>query len=386
MRVAGEFDVGIVGAGVHGASAAYHLASRGVRAVLFEKGMPAGGPTGRSSAVCRAYYTNEFLARAAHESIEMLATFAELTGGDAGYRRTGALFLHPPGDVEQVERNVPRLNQIGIVCEALRPEDVAARFPAFSLDGVAVAVWERDAGYTDPAGTTLGLFNRAVEQGVEPRMRTAVAAIEPEDAGGATLLAGDGSRTRCRRVLLAAGPWTRPLAAQVGIDLPLTVERHVVATFGWGGARPAPLHADVPNGYYLKPEGALLFLVGPLRPEQNVDPDRFNERITDEEIRSLSAAITRRVPELERAESHGGWASLYDVSPDWQPVIGEVAPGIFVDAGTSGHGFKLAPALGRHVAAMVLGEGPPALEQFHPRRFAAGATLGAGYGEARILG
>jgi glycine/D-amino acid oxidase-like deaminating enzyme len=67
------FDVGIVGAGVHGASAAFHLASRGVKPVIFERWAPAAGPTGRSSAVCRAYYTNPFLARAARDSIAMRA-------------------------------------------------------------------------------------------------------------------------------------------------------------------------------------------------------------------------------------------------------------------------------------------------------------------------
>jgi glycine/D-amino acid oxidase-like deaminating enzyme len=75
------------------------------------------------------------------------------------------------------------------------------------------------------------------------------------------------------------------------------------------------------------------------------------------------------------------------VSPDWQPVIGEIAPGVFVDAGTSGHGFKLAPALGAHIADLLTGaEVAPGLEQFHPRRFERTGALDAGFGEARILG
>ena len=94
-----------------------------------------------------------------------------------------------------------------------------------------------------------------------------------------------------------------------------------------------------------------------------------------------------RVPGLQHATSRGGWASLYDVSPDWQPVIGEIAPGVFVDAGTSGHGFKLAPALGRHVCELVTGaEVDPGLAQFQPRRFEDASALEAGYGKARILG
>jgi len=97
--------------------------------------------------------------------------------------------------------------------------------------------------------------------------------------------------------------------------------------------------------------------------------------------------VVRRAPALRHATARGGWASLYDVSPDWQPVIGEIAPGVFVDAGTSGHGFKLAPALGAHIADLLTGaELDPGLEQFHSRRFEQAGALDAGFGEARILG
>jgi len=177
------------------------------------------------------------------------------------------------------------------------------------------------------------------------------------------------------------------LRAQTLASLPLTVERHIVATFAWGGAAPMPAHGDLPNGYYFRPEGDELFLMGPLHEEPNVDPDDYPESLADAEGADLAERVIRRVPALERAETRGGWASLYDVSPDWQPVIGEIAEGVFVDAGTSGHGFKLAPALGRHVADLVVGSGTdPGLEQFHPRRFEEERELDAGFGEARILG
>ena len=127
--------------------------------------------------------------------------------------------------------------------------------------------------------------------------------------------------------------------------------------------------------------------MGPLHPEPPADPDDYDERLGENEGHALGAAAVRRVPGLERATARGGWASLYDVSPDWQPVIGEIAPGVFVDAGTSGHGFKLAPALGREVAAMALGEETdPGLAEFSPSRFEEGRRLDAGYRGARILG
>jgi len=380
------FDVAWIGAGVHGASAAFHLASRGVRTVVIDPRGPAGGPTGRSSAICRAYYTNAFLADVAQESIAMFRNFPEHTGRESGFRPTGLLVVHPPEDEPTVREVVPRLNEQGVPTELLTPEEITAAWPAFDLSGIAIGAHELDAGYADPVLTTQGLLERARELGAETVFGRRVTSIEP-DAAAWAVVTDDGARTACARVLLASGPWTRPLAAQVGADLPLTVERHIVATFGWGGAEPMPAHGDLPNGYYFRPEGDELFLIGPLHPEPNADPDDYPETLATAEAEDMAERVVRRVPALERAETRGGWASLYDVSPDWQPVIGEIAPGVFVDAGSSGHGFKLAPALGRHVADLIQGaDVDPGLEQFHPRRFAEHQGLGAGYGEARILG
>ena len=380
------FDVAVIGAGIHGASAAFHLASRGVSTVVIERTAPAGGPTGRSSAICRAYYTNAFLASVARDSIEMFRDFEKHTGRDAGFRETGLLVLHPPEDEPTVREVVPRLNEQGISTELLTPDEVRGAWPAFDLDGIAVAAFERDAGHADPVLSTQGLLERARELGAESRMQTRVIGIG-RDGDAWRVSNDDGSFVTADSVLIAAGPWTKPLAAQVGADLPLTVERHIVATFAWSGGPHMPAHGDLPNGYYFRPEGEELFLVGPLHPEPTVDPDEFRERVRSEETSELGSRVVRRVPGLQQATSRGGWASLYDVSPDWQPVIGEIAEGVFVDAGTSGHGFKLAPALGRHLADLVTGaEVDPGLEQFHPRRFSEEMSLQAGYGDARILG
>ena len=381
------FDVGIIGAGVHGASAAFHLASRGLRVAIFERSTPAGGPTGRSSAVCRAYYTNTFLATVARDSIAMMERFREITGSDAGFRRTGMLFLHPPDDVADVEASAERLNALGIATVLFDPGRFVQEYPEFDAGGIGVAALERDAGYADPHATTEGLFRRAVDLGAMARTDTRVVRLEPNERG-VVVRTETGTATSCGRVLIAAGPWTAPLAAQVGADLPLTVERHVVATFRWAGADPTPAHGDLIGGYYFRPEGEELYLVGPVHPAPQADPDDFDEEIREDEIRRLAAAVVRRVPQLERSQVHGGWASLYDVSPDWQPVIGEVAPNVFVDAGTSGHGFKLAPALGKHVADLVSGSADldPRLAAFDPFRFSRGSELPAGYRDARILG
>jgi sarcosine oxidase subunit beta len=381
-------DIAIIGAGVHGASAAYHLARSGARVTAFERLSPAGGPTGLSSGICRAYYTNPFLAEMARDSIRMLAAFGEVSSEhDAGYRRTGFLFLHPPEDADDVRTTVAGLNDLDIRVGLYEPDALAREFPQFELSGIGIGAFEFDAGYADPTGTTTGLAAAAVSAGAEVRSRTDVVELSAREGGGAHLRLADGSALEADRVLIAAGPWTAPLARQLGVELPLTVERHVVAMARLDHARGVPFgHGDLRAGYYCRPDGSDQYCIGWTHEAEEVDPDRFDRAIhSDEEIALLQAAA-RRLRALENAQPRRGWASLYDVSPDWQPVIGEIADGIFVDAGTSGHGFKLAPALGRHVAQLVLGRPDPRLAQFSPGRFATGELLRAGYREARILG
>jgi len=382
-------QVAIIGAGIHGASAAFHLASMGMQPEVFERMAPAGGPTGRSSAICRAYYTNPYLARVAHASLEMFRSFADLTAGrDCGYHETGAVYLHPEADTAALHEAAGYMNSIGTRIEMFRPADLKREFPLFNTEGVGVAGWEPGAGYADPVATTAGLLARACELGATQRLYTKVAGVQGRAGGGAHLTLESGETTECERLLIAAGPWTKTLAAQLGIALPLTVERHYVATIRWPEAREMRYaHADIAGGYYCKPEGEDLYCLGPLTPEPEVDPDEPVRGIDAEESHLLARLATKRIPRLKDAVSTGGWASLYDVSPDWMPVIGEIAPGVFVDAGTSGHGFKLGPALGADLAALVMGKDvDQGIQDFTPDRFSRSRPLVAGYGSAKILG
>src|SRR3990170_702710 len=202
------FDVVVIGAGVHGAAAAFHLAARGVRSVVLDPRGPAGGPTGRSSAICRAYYTNAFLAGVAAESISMFRDFEAHTGRRSGFRETGLLVLHPAEDEDVVRATVPRLNEQGIPTELLETAEVLAEWPAFDLEGIAVAAFERDAGYADPVLTTTGLLDRARELGADLRLGAAAASIERR-GNGWQVKTGDGDVLAAERVLIAPGPWAR---------------------------------------------------------------------------------------------------------------------------------------------------------------------------------
>jgi sarcosine oxidase subunit beta len=381
------YQIGIIGGGAHGAAAAYHLARRGISSVLFEQRTVAGGPTGLSSGIVRAYYTNAFLAEVARDSMAFLAGFG--APEDTGLVRTGGLYLHGGEDVPSVLATSMRLSNLDVAHELLPVDALAARFPALDVTGVAMGVWEPGAGYADPHRTTSALAAAARRLGANLVSHAKVEKIEEERRSVRVTLA-DGTGYEVDRLLVAAGPWTRPLLAQVGADLPLTAERHVVAGLRQSDpvlARAFPhVLIDVAGGYYSRPQGEQEFLLGPLAPTSPTDPDHFPTRVTDAEFAGLAARTIARIPTRRTARAHTSWASLYDVSPDWQPVIGPVSERVYVDAGTSGHGFKLAPVLGDHVARLLTDEADPRLAQFSPARLITGDHLGGGFGVARILG
>lgn len=382
-------DFGIVGAGVHGASVAYHLSRRGHSTIVFERGERVSGPTSQASGVVRSYYTNPFLAEVARESTSFLADFTERVGGASGYVRTGGLYLHAAEDVADVQLTADGLTASGVEHELLDVAALSARFPELWLDGVAIGVWEQQAGYADPHSTALGFTAKAIEQGTELREHALVRKIS--DRGSAVRVTlGDGTTHEVGQLLVAAGPWTGPLLAQLDVRLPLTAERHIVA--GLAHRPPEVAQAvphvliDVVGGYYSRPAGVDRFLLGPLAPTASTDPDDFSPEVTAAEFEWLAGRAAHRAPVRARAVADRSWASLYDVSPDWQPVIGQVSERVYLDAGTSGHGFKLAPILGDHIARLLLGAPDSRLAQFSPDRFAAGANLTSGFGAARILG
>ncbi|HVV76754.1 MAG TPA: FAD-dependent oxidoreductase [Mycobacteriales bacterium] len=382
------YDVAVIGAGVQGASAALHLAERGADVLLIDKDVPASGPTGRSSAVLRGYYVNEFLARATRESMDLFANFTEWThGGEARPVTCGALFLHGDEDADKLRAACDRLNALGTVTSVLSRDDLASEFPMFDLDGIGWGVWEPNAGHADPAGTTNGMANRAVQLGATLRRHTRIAGIQTAP-NGYVLKTKDGESFEAAKILIAAGPWTSQLLEMIDVSVPLWAERHIIATYAWGDAPHFPfVWASIPDGIYVKPELHAQYLVGTLLQEPKVNPDDFDQQLAPEEQVRITAATLNRFPALEDSEALSGYSALYDVAPDWQPVIGEVAPGAFVIAGTAGHGFKWAPAMGRHIADLVTGRPVDAgLAEFHPGRFNEGHHIDAGYGEARILG
>src|SRR5260370_7741480 len=154
-------EVVVVGGGVNGASIAYALAAKGVKVTLVEKGALAGGASGRSSALVRMHYTNEWDARLAWASFPVFRNWPELMGGPPVFTHTGFVNVVGPAHVENLQRNVAMLQGIGVPTRAITPDELRALQPFARVDDVGAAAYEPESGYADPAETVEGFRRRA---------------------------------------------------------------------------------------------------------------------------------------------------------------------------------------------------------------------------------
>lgn len=353
-------DVLIVGGGINGVSLAFHLAQKGISVTLVEKSFIAGGPTGYSSAIVRQHYSNPVTARMALESLHFWQNFHEITGGDAGFTQVGFFIGVAEQDVEGLKSNIALQQSVGINTRFVSPEEISAIEPHVNVDGLGGAAYEPEGGYCDPAAAANGLAQAAQRLGA--RCYTGVKVNRIQVQGDRVLgVETDKGIYSAGQVVLAAGPWTPLLLKPLGLELPMTVARVKIGFY----RRPPELdrHAiwgDFTTQIYLRPESGGLMLVGSISPDeasdQVQDPDHFNPKVELEILADFAERAARRFPLMEKGHLVNSYAALYDITPDWHPVL-DAAPGyrgLYVCAGGSGHGFKLAPATGRMMAKLIL--------------------------------
>ncbi len=380
-------DVVVIGGGINGCSTAWQLARRGVaNVVLVEKGHIASGPTGRSSGVVRRHYTQETLSAMARDSVRVFQHFKDEVGGDAGYVECGVVFLAARENAPVLAAAVEMHQRIGIRESLLSPDELKAMDRQLSLEDVACGAYDPDGGYADPTLAANSFADAARALGVEILQRTTVASIRI-DNGTIAGVATDRGEIAARIVIDAAGPWGVNLAAEAGITIPLTVTRHPVVVLQRPPAwrTPTPVWGDLIGGWYFKPDGGDTgMMVGSVRDDhRSVDPDAYQDTVTHDETVAASDAIVRRFPIMEEGTARKGWAGVYDVTPDSQPVIDRIdeVPGLFCAFGFSGHGFKIAPAVGRIVSDLVVDGRCSAydISIFRHDRFRAGDLHQSGY-------
>lgn len=379
-------DVVVIGGGINGCSTAWHLARRGVRhVVLVEKGHVASGPTGRSSGVVRQHYTQETLSAMARDSVRMFEQFGEVVGGDAGFVQCGVVFLAASENAAVLASTVEMHRRIGIRESLLSVDELKAIDGELFHEDVACGAYDPAGGYADPTLAATSFADAAKRLGVDVLQRTTVTGVRVEDGQIAGVVTDKGE-IASPTVIDAAGPWGAKLAAETGLEIPVTVTRHPVVVMQRPPAwrNPTPVWGDLIGGWYFKPDGDAGMMVGSVQDDHRpVNADTYQDTVTHEETAAASAAILRRFPIMEEGTARKGWAGLYDVTPDSQPVIDRIdeVPGFFCAFGFSGHGFKIAPAVGRIVSDLVVDGRCSAYDIaiFRHDRFRAGDLHQSGY-------
>ena len=370
-------DVIIIGAGVIGCAAAYHLAQRGVSVTVLEKDTVGAGGTGRSSAIIRTHYSNELTARMALHSLRVFQNWRDEVGGEVAFEQTGWIAIMDVRDMAGLESNIALQREVGIDTSLITAVDLQELIPGIDTGDAAAAVYEPGSGYADPHLTVNGYAEAARRHGARIVVNCEVTGIRFD---GDKVSGVDATRGRFDAPVIVncAGPWGARVAALAGVEVPIDACRAQVAVY----RRPPsfathPVVMDFLQGAYFRAETGNLTIAGSIDPaEANavVDPDDFAEHVDAEFEAEMGEKFVRRYPPMELSESMGGYSSIYAVTPDWHPIIDEVpvGSGSYICSGFSGHGYKLAPAVGLMVADQVTGESNPqfSTELFRLARYA----------------
>ena len=383
-------DVVVIGAGINGAATAYNLLKEGVKdVVLLEKQLIASGGTGRSAAIIRQHYSNEELVRMVKRSVEVFRHFDDVVGGDPGFVNTGWAFLVPSEVSAGLSRNLEIGRRLGVEVKEISREELKELESRIELTDVDRIAYEPDSGYADPRLSTHAYVRRFAELGGRLMQLTAVRGIAVK-GGAIAAVSTDKGEISTRIVVNAAGPWAPRVAAWAGVKVPIRVTREeeiVYQTAAWGGP-PRLCFSDMAKAIYYRPDGTTRTLVGRGFPKEYeyVEAAGYNQEVDAGFIEDTSRRFLERWPVFADALALDSYTGLYDVTPDWHPILGRVdaVEGFYLCAGFSGHGFKIGPAIGELMAAEIL-SGSPSIDisRFNLGRFETGALFKAAYGANR---
>ncbi|RLA58560.1 MAG: hypothetical protein DRR04_10680 [Gammaproteobacteria bacterium] len=383
-------DVVIIGAGIIGLSIAWQVARRSdLKVLVLEKGSAIGeGSTGASSAVCRYRYTRTEMVYLARDGINAYRHWSQFTGlkqPRAEFHQHGVLWM-PGEDREWSQREHKRMAELGIATAVLEDAELKRLFPAFNpctlaADTVAdladdqahncrgggAHLLELEGGYIDPVAAAEDLLEACRGKGVEVRFNAAVAEVTTVGGRVDGVRLANGETVSCAHVVNASGPWCNTILGSLGLKLPWTLTPTRIQVLYLD--RPTELRGDIPvtvdmsSGIYfrLQNRGQQLVVGSTLEEDEQevvANPDEFNRFADDHFTHARIHALHHRLPSLPYRGAIKGYCGLYTINrEDVHPIIGESAiSGFFAVNGFSGHGFKLAPAVGSLVARLLTGK------------------------------
>ena len=348
----------MIGGGVAGLSTARALVELGMTDVLvLERDTVGSGGSGKSSGIVRCHYGIPSLAAMAWHALPVLEAADEILGAPSGYTRTGYLVGVGQQNIGALRANVAMQQHLGIEVDLVGHDTARDLWPSARLDDFAEFAYEPRGGYGDGHQTALAFANAARRGGARVDQHAPVAALDVHHDRVDGVVLADGSRIGAAHVVLAAGPWSAALAAGAGVDVPVRAQRAQILLVDPGQPLgPVPVFSDLVSLQYARAEGAGI-LVGDSdhsEPEWS-DPDGYRERVSDDELAVAVPKFADRFPGLVGAALASSYAGCYDVTPDYNPVMGPApVDGLWLCTGFSGHGYKISPAVGELLADLIV--------------------------------
>ena len=375
----------VIGAGVIGASVAYHLAARGMRdvVVLDAAARPGAGSTGRATGGFRVQFATAIDVQLSLLARAKLRSFNDDTGGDCGYAPAGYLWLASnEAELSQLRAalDVQRANGVNDAVEV--DSDTIARLnPALRRDGLVGATYCPSDGFIRPLGILDGYRRAAERNGVRFLWDARVAGIERGRDARISAVRTERDVIATGTVVNAAGAWAAGVARLAGAELPVTPLRRQVAVTVPADVLPAtmPMTIFARDGFHLRARDGRVLLLLPT----SGGNDSFDVSVEPAWIDTVARIARERVPCLldVAVDRAACWAGLYEMSPDGHAIVGRApgVPNLYFANGASGHGVMHAPALGALVAEIVIDGAATSLDvtALRPERFATAEPAGA---------
>ena len=380
----------VIGGGILGATTLWELAREDMAPLLLEAGRFGEASTGKSAAIVRCHYSNPEVVRMAVRSRDRLRQLPLHLDCEPVYTRCGWLFLVDEESAPAAAENSLMQEQEGL--DSVEVDDVDEFLPGAEETGIAYALWEPESGFADPVATTNAYIEAARRAGATALDNTPVRRIELANGRVRGVRVGD-EVIECDSIVLAAGPWSVALADAIGLTLPIDVTREQDVIYASAGAPAVPCAVSSQvDRVYLRPapehgEGRMLAGRGYPKEYEQADPHAYQEAVDQAFEADVRSRILGRLPALAGLRATGGRVGLYDVTPDWHPLLGPVDgyEGLHLATGGSGHCFKLGPAIGELVAGAIIDKtcAYADIANFSLSRFAEGRTFTSSYGGNR---
>ena len=379
----GHAQVVVIGAGVVGASVAYHLAALGCRdVVLLERAKIGSGTSWHAAGNMETYRADPLIGEMIRYAVEFYPRLEAETGQALGWRQTGRVMFTTEPKRLPVYRGLPALGRArGLEIEYLTPKQVVEKLPIASEKGIVGGVWIPSDGRINPTDLAVAFARGAKMRGVRIFEDKAVTGMTVKGGRIASVVTAAGE-IACENVVIAAGLWSPVLGRMIGVKVPLHAVQHLyiltkpldIVT------RDMPLFLSYDERMYGREDvGGLL--VGffdrnaiPITPAEL--PRDFSFGLLDSNWNQVEANMTvalDRFPVLHKAEIRTLLNGPESFTPDMQMLLGETPAvrGCFLATGMNSSGIALSAAAGKLTAEWIV-EGRPSLDatRLENRRFA----------------